>query len=633
MVAYPRNEQSLVKKRMEVVFLLYLGLAGVLGARLVYLQAAKGREFSKLAAEMQGRVFQIDARRGSILDRDGNELATDVLAKAIIINPRVISDPAATAARLGKLLGLDQKETAEMQERIARGKEKKQAYAKLRRGVERRLADHVLALSKQEQARIEKEFAAAQKEYVKAQEAAKKDPSLPKPEAPTKGESILKGIWLEDTPQRVNPSGADALQLLGPVNIDGMGLEGMELYAEKVLRGHNGKRTVRVSAMGEPVPTTEGDTVAPVDGKDIRLTINRDIQHFVEAELAKVAKEQSPDGATAIVMDVRNGQVLAMANWPTYGPKQAKISPEARRNRAITDLFEPGSIFKVITAAGALEKGVPTTTYCGGSWAIGNRSVRCAHGASHGACDLRKMIEKSCNIGAGMLAWRMGAPYFYQFLSDFGFSTKTGVEFPGEEYALLSNPAKRKWAPMRTANIGFGQGIAVTPIQMVTAYAAIANDGVYNPPRLILDAPGMELPKRAPHRVMSAANAAALRSHMEAVVTSGTGTAAKIARYSAAGKTGTAQIAKNGRYGHGYVASFAGFVPATRPRLAILVSVWHPRKGQYGGVVSAPVFREISRQCVSYLRIPPDVPNDLRDGRDPGSFHRGGHAAAGGHND
>ncbi|HEU4753859.1 MAG TPA: penicillin-binding transpeptidase domain-containing protein, partial [Armatimonadota bacterium] len=161
---------------------------------------------------------------------------------------------------------------------------------------------------------------------------------------------------------------------------------------------------------------------------------------------------------------------------------------------------------------------------------------------------------------------------------------------------------------------GFGQGVVVTPIQILSAYAAVANDGVYNPPRLVLDAPGSKLPERKPHRVMSAANAATLRSHMIAVVTSGTGRKAKIAGYTAGGKTGTAQIAKNGHYGNGYVASFCGFLPASKPRLAILVSVWHPRKNQYGGSVSAPVFREISRKCVAFLKIPPDAPDDPTDG-------------------
>jgi cell division protein FtsI/penicillin-binding protein 2 len=230
--------------------------------------------------------------------------------------------------------------------------------------------------------------------------------------------------------------------------------------------------------------------------------------------------------------------------------------------------------------------------------------------------DLRKMVEKSCNVAAGAIAERVGPTRLYDFLFKMGLQEKTDIEFPGEEYGQLPDPAKRKdlWPTIRTVNVGFGQGVVVTPVQLLAAYAAIANDGVYNPPRLVLQAPGAKLPDRTPRRVMTAANAQALRSHMEAVVVSGTGTQAKIAGYSVAGKTGTAQIAANGRYGHGYVASFVGFVPASKPRLAILVSAWHPRKDQYGGVVSAPVFREIARQSVAYLRVQPDTPEDLRDG-------------------
>jgi cell division protein FtsI (penicillin-binding protein 3) len=233
--------------------------------------------------------------------------------------------------------------------------------------------------------------------------------------------------------------------------------------------------------------------------------------------------------------------------------------------------------------------------------------------------DLRKMVEKSCNIAAGMLAERVGPKRMYEKLVDFGFNDKTGIEFPGEEHGRMLPPDK--WRTMRTVNIGFGQGIVVTPIQILAAYAAIANDGVYNPPTLVKDAGGLPLKKREPRRVISAANAAALRSHMEAVVTGGTGKAAKVAGYSVAGKTGTAQIGSAHGYISGaYVASFCGITPASKPRLAILVSVWHPRHGQYGGTVSAPVFREIARHCLDYMAIQPDTPGDLRDGASPGSM-------------
>lgn len=581
MIAQEHNEFAVIRKRMELVFLLFLLFIVVLVLRLTYLQWFQARGFAKLADKIQARTFEIDASRGRIRDRNGAEFATDILAKAIAINPRVVADPEVTVNRIAALIKLEDKDREAMLARLAKAKERKSFYCQLRRGVDRKLAESLATV-------------------------AKKDKSL-------------SGLWLEDSPMRVNPSGADGIQLVGTVNQDGKGLEAIELKFDSILRGRNGQRHVRVSATGEPIPESETRAIEPIDGKDVTLTLDRDIQHFVEAEVAKVAQEQSPDAVTAIVMDVHNGDVLGMANWPSFDPKSKKIDPQGRRNRAVTDLFEPGSIFKVITAAAALEYGVNTNTYCGGSRGIGKHTIRCAHGARHGACDLRKMLEQSCNLGAGALAERVGPTRLYKFLENFGLQSKTGIEFPGEEYGRLPDPDKRKdlWPTIRTVNVGFGQGVQVTPIQLLAAYAAVANDGVYNPPRLVRDAPGANLPQRPPHRVMSAANAAALRSHMEAVVVSGTGKKAKIAGYSVAGKTGTAQMVTNGRYAHGaYVASFAGFVPASKPKLAILVSAWHPRKGQYGGTVSAPVFREIARQSVAYLKIQPDTPNNLVDGND-----------------
>lgn len=578
MIAQEQNEFAVIRKRMESVFLLFLALVFVLALRLIYLQWFQAKGFAKLADKMQGRTFQIDAARGRIRDRHGNELATDVLAKAIAINPRMVSDASVTVNRLAGLLKLEEKDRAAMLDRLKRAKERKTFYCQLRRGVERKLAESIAALAKKDDA--------------------------------------LEGLWLEDLPVRVNPSGADGIQVVGAVGSEGHGVEAIELKFDSTLQGKNGSRQVRVSATGEPIPRSESHRVDPVDGRDIRLTIDRDIQHFVEVELAKMAGEQSPDSGTAVVMDVRTGDVLAMASWPAFDPKQKKASPQARRNRAVTDLYEPGSTFKVITAAAALEYGVPTNVYCGGSRSVGKWSIRCAHGSAHGAVDLRKMVEKSCNVAAGAIAERLGPTRLHEFITRMGLQAKTDIEFPGEEYGRLPDPVQRKdrWPTIRTVNVGFGQGVVVTPIQLLAAYAAIANDGVYNPPRLVLEAPGAKLPDRTPRRVMTEANAAALRSHMEAVVVSGTGAKAKIAGYSVAGKTGTAQIAERGRYGHGYVASFVGFVPAGKPRLAILVSAWHPRKDQYGGVVSAPVFREIARQSVAYLRVQPDTPGDLRDG-------------------
>jgi cell division protein FtsI/penicillin-binding protein 2 len=586
MVAQDRNELSLVKRRMEAAFLLFLLLIGVLTVRLAFIQWYSASAFARLAERMQGRTFEIEARRGRIEDRNGMPLAIDTLAKAILVNPKAVGDANTTATRIASVLNLPEKDREAMRD------------LKLRRGVNRQLAESLLTLSTGK--------------IISPAKRGKPAKSIP-PDA------ALRGLWLEDTPVRANPSGSDGIQLVGPVNIDGEGLEGIEKKYDPVLRGRNGERQVRVDAAGRPVPDAGDRTKPPVDGKNVRMTVDRDIQHLVETEIAKVAELQMPDSAIGIVMDVKTGEVLGMASYPSPKAGDKKFDPKQRKNRAITDLFEPGSIFKVITAAAALETGVNTNCYCSGSRTIGNRTIHCAHGEVHGAVDLRKMIEMSCNIAAGTISERIGPKRMHHYLSLFGFNDKTGIEFPGEEHGHLLPPDK--WRAMRTANIGFGQGVVVTPIQILAAYAAIANDGVYNPPTLIKDGGGLPLPKREPHRVITSSNAAALRSHMEAVVTGGTGKAAKVAGYSVAGKTGTAQIASSHGYIHGaYVASFCGFTPASKPRLAILVSVWHPRRGQYGGTVSAPVFREIARHCLDYLGVQPDVPGDLRDGSNPASM-------------
>lgn len=583
----PRGEHMLIKKRMEVIFIVFLGCILVLGLRLADLQGLKSRGFMAVADKMQTRKLDISAHRGRIKDRNNTELAIDTVAKAIDINPRMVQDVDATSARLASLLKLSEAQEAEIKRRLVAAKKVKSAYNQLRRGVDRKLA-------------------------LRIEELGKKEPAL-------------AGIWTEDWPIRVHPAGADASQIIGPVNADGNGLEGIELKFDSILQGQKGWRTVRVSATGAPIPETETESEDPVDGKDVQLTIDRDIQHFTEAEVYKVAREQNPNAVTAMVMDVHNGHLLAVANWPSYRLGDKVVRPEQMKNRAVTDLFEPGSIFKVLTAAVALETKVNTNVYCGGTRAIGNKSIHCAHGERHGAVDLKKMVQHSCNIAAGTIAERIGPKRFYTYLDKFGIQKKTGVEFPGESYARLDPPAK--WRTMRTVNMGFGQGVVATPIQMLAAYAAIANDGVYNPPQLVISAPGAKLPERKPTRVIDAANAVKVRQCMEAVVTEGTGKAAKIAGYSVAGKTGTAQIAEHGHYVHNaYVASFVGCVPAKKPRLAILVSVWHPRKDQYGGVVSAPVFREIARQSVAFLKIPPDAPNDPVDGarKSPVAKSKGG---------
>lgn len=586
-----QEENNRLRGRLTVTLLLFGFGVILLCGRLVYLQALRGSDFKARALRMQGREQVVLAERGRIRDRNRAELATDVPAKSICINPRIVRDPEATASALARLLKLGEAERKEMAERILQGKKSRSAYRLLRRGVDRQLAEEVLTASR-----------------IKPAEG--------------KPHNLLAGIWLEDTPVRVYPGGGDALQLVGSVNIDGRGIEGIEREFDEYLRGNDGSRRVRIDALGAAIPTSQVQLRAPVNGSDVVTTIDRDIQHYVEKELELVAKAQQPDAAVALVLETATADVLAMASWPSIPAGARRVTPAQRRNRAITDGYEPGSTFKIFTAAAALETGETKPVHCGGSRTVGNRTIRCAHGSSHGTVELRRMVEQSCNVAASTLAERVGPDRFHPLLDAFGFQRKTGIEFPGEITWKLDPPDQ--WRPVRTANIGFGQGIVTTPIQLAAGYNAIGNDGLYISPRLVSHVGGREIPRAPARRVISSENSRLLRSYLEDVVSSGTGKNAKVATYSVGGKTGTAQIAKNGRYGNGYLASFVGFVPARQPKLTILVSVWHPRRGQYGGVVAAPVFREIARQSLLYLRTEPDTPEDQRDGSDPASFYRRG---------
>jgi stage V sporulation protein D (sporulation-specific penicillin-binding protein) len=604
------QENSLVRKRMEVIFLLFLAVTVVIAGRLVWLQWFHSREFAAAVDGQTVRDQSILAPRGKILDRNGHPLANDELGKAIFVNPQVVRDPAHTARRLAALLGLTGLQETYVRELITRsqqpridpktgqpkintktGKPIKIFDLQLRRGVERKLAQSVIAHSA---------------------EILGIDPKTVK-----ERDMVRTGLRLEDSPRRLNPSERDGVQLIGQVSPDGAGLEAVEMQFDKLLRGTPGKQRVKMDMAKQPIPGTEIRIADPENGKDIRLTIDRTIQHFVEEELQKVWEAQTPDAATAIVLDVPTGQVLAMTNRPTYDPTQkGPVVDEARKNRAVTDLYEPGSTFKVITAAAALECGLPTSAHCSGSRRIGKYTVRCAHGNSHGSVDLTRMIQVSCNLGAGQLAERLGPSRIYQYLKKFGFLNPTGIEFPGEQKGRLPDPVKypSRWPLIKTVNVGFGQGVVTTPIQLLSFYASVGNGGKYVPPRLVLDASGTPLPERPVRQIMKPETAQRLIQGMEMVVVKGTGTNAQLPYYRVAGKTGTAQLVREtGGYGGGYVSSFIGFFPVSQPKIAILVSVWNPKKQHYGGQVAAPAFREVARKTAQYLSIPPDAPDNTKD--------------------
>ncbi|MBC8102593.1 MAG: penicillin-binding protein 2, partial [Cytophagales bacterium] len=344
------------------------------------------------------------------------------------------------------------------------------------------------------------------------------------------------------------------------------------------------------------------------------LTLDSDLQHAVQRSLAAACEKSHAAGGTAIVLDPKTGDILALANCPTYNVNdRARTSPECRMNRAVTAPFEPGSTLKVITAAAALEEHLVSASsdfYCTGRMKVGRRSIGCAHGDQHGSESLNDVIKNSCNIATAQMGFKLGKTTLHRYEKLFGFGEKLESGLPGESRGLLTPP--EQWSDIQLANVAFGQGISVTPLQLAAAYAAIANDGVYLRPRIVRGVRNPDTEQVTPdpipqgRRVVSPQTAQEMRRMLQSVVDGGTGKLAQLDSYTAGGKTGTAQIAENGHYGGKFVASFVGMAPAAAPQFVVLVAITDPKGGHYGGVVAGPVFKEICEKALIARRVPRD---------------------------
>ena len=345
-------------------------------------------------------------------------------------------------------------------------------------------------------------------------------------------------------------------------------------------------------------------------GKNVTLTIDHQIQANAEQVLARTVKQYNARGAAAIVMDPRTGAILAMANYPTFDANEfSTSSPDARRNRAVTDAYEPGSTFKIVTIAGALEDNVvaPTTRFTlAPTIQVADRVIHEAHVRGTEVMSVKQILSESSNVGTITIAQKMGQGELASWIDRFGFGKRTGLDYPGESSGLVL--PLDKWSGSTIGNVPIGQGIAVTPLQMVSSYATIGNGGLRHAPRLIEKIGTKRVRGNRGTRVVSRQTADRMMAMFRDVVLEGTGTEAAIPGYTVAGKTGTAQKAENGRYVRKYVASFVGLVPAKKPRFAILVMVDEPQGNIYGGVVAAPAFRDIARFDLQYLEVPPDAP-------------------------
>ncbi len=570
----------MIRGRISFLFLLFSFFYTLLLGRLYYVQVICHSKYLQWANEIHYRRILVPAKRGDLLDRNGEPLARTVRSLSIFAHPDQI--PVEKRREVSLLLS---HLTDIPVETIFAKLSQKTRFVWIVRNIDWRIKSRLQALRKK---------------------------------------GLLPGVEYEEGFKRFYPAGDLASNVLGFTNLDGSGIEGVEASLNPILSGRPGLVSADVDARGEILPGSLHWERHPVDGTPLRLSLDLVLQGIAEAEIDKAVQQYQAKGATCIVMDVQTGEILAMAVNPRFNPnKYQKSKPETRRNRALTDRYEPGSTLKAITAAAALETGVfppESTAYCPGRIQVGRRVIRCVlHGPfryGHGTVRLREILRYSCNVGAATVGLRLGSPRLREFLRRFGFGQKTGIEFPGEALGLLPS----EWSAITTANVAFGQGIAVTPLQLLRAYAAIANDGILVKPTLLKQS---HLPKG--QRIISSETAQTLKEYLIGVVERGTGKTAKIPGYKVAGKTGSAQKVAEGGKGYApgkFIASFVGFLPADSPRVAILAVVDEPQGVHWGATVAAPIFREVARQAMIRLKIPPDHPEDPFDGADPRTWPR-----------
>jgi cell division protein FtsI (penicillin-binding protein 3) len=496
----------------------------------------------------------VPARRGTITDRNGQDLAVSEDAVTVFANPFLVKNPTLAAQRVAPLIG--------------------RPYS----SVLNDLADR-------------------SKGFVYL--ARKLDPSV---EAKVKALK-LPGLGTMLEPKRLYPQGTLAAQLLGSVGTDDWGLSGIEQLREKSLHGSDGKERIVKDGAGQPISIVEDKRAEP--GKDLRLTIDAAIQQKAEDVLAGVGQAYRPKGATALVMDPRNGEILAVANWPDVNANNAGAAPaDARQDRAVSVNYEPGSTFKAFTVSGALENrliGPDTSFDLPPTIQVADRTIKEAHDRGYVTLTTGQILAQSSNVGAVKIGLMLGKQRFDHWVRRFGFGRGTGVDIPGEQAGIVPKPSQYSGSSL--GNLPIGQGLAVTPMQMAAAYEAIANGGVMHRPHVIVGDPA---PAR---RVISRRTATQVSRMLEGVLgPGGTATEAKVAGYTLAGKTGTAQK-PDGMGGYSkfkFVASFIGYAPARDPRLLVAVMVDEPQGDIYGGTVAAPAFEKIVSFALPYLRIPPN---------------------------
>ena len=555
--------EKTVNARIRFLVLAFGAVFVVALARAGWVQIVEGGRYERMASRQHRETIEIPAGRGTIYDRTGEPLAIGEQATTVYADPRNVVAPMKAAAKAGEALELDPDELYP----ALRDRSKRFVFVQ-------RKADPVKAKALEQMG--------------------------------------VAGLGFYPEERRSYPQGRVASHVLGFAGTDNRGLDGLEGSLDKTLAGRPGFEIVVRDPAGRAIDVVTSRRERA--GRNVVLTLDHQLQASAEQILSNAVARWRARGATAIVMDPRTGAILAMANAPTFDANDFSTAPaDARRNRAVTDLYEPGSTFKIVTIAAALEDNVvsPETTFrLAPTIHVADRVIREAHIRGMETMTVRQILSESSNVGTITIAEKLGGPQLASWIDRFGFGKRTGVDFPGESPGMVLPYAD--WSGSTIGTVPIGQGIAVTPLQMVSAYAAIGNGGVMPPAHLIGKIGGKKVRHGKGRRIVSRHTADRMTAMFRDVVVEGTGTEAAIPGYTVAGKTGTANKAENGRYVSKYVASFVGLVPARKPRLAILVMVDEPRGQIFGGVVAAPVFRDIARFALQYLEVPPDAPESKR---------------------
>ena len=549
---------KVIERRIGLLFAGFLFCFLAIAGRAFWLQGVQGSKLASEAISQQTQSIPLPSLRGSLLDRHGNALASSEDAATIFAIPAEVEKPAHTAEKLATILELPASKvlgeiTAET------------SYAALAHKVDLPATARVERLG-------------------------------------------LPGIGEDPDSRRTYPQGELAAQVIGAVGAEDEGLTGLEAGEESVLHGTDGERRIVTDAKGEPIRLETAQEAE--DGSDIKLTLDPAIEAKTEQVLAEVGETYAPKGATAIVMDPRSSQILAMANWPPVDPTDlAAASPEDLMNRATGFTYEPGSTFKAFTVSAALEERLvtpETSFYLPSQLHVADRVIEDAEERPPIDLTVAQILAQSSNVGAVEIGLKVGATRFSRWIDRFGFGRQTGVQFPAEEQGIV--PALDEYSGSTMGNLPMGQGLAVTPMQMMSGYQAIADGGILRPPQLIEKVGDETVHEPKGRRVIDAGVAAQVREMLEGVLAAG-GTASEVSvpGYTLAGKTGTAQVAENGTYSETkYVASFIGFAPAQNPQLLVGVVVDQPQGDIYGGSVAAPAFGKIAAFALPYLGVAPE---------------------------